>query len=143
MAFEGYLISIGGWRVPLEYIRPESYTVTDGKEKLTEWKDYNNERHTVYAKKTQVNISFDTSKNFRLSDTEVAQFNEALNAAKKIGTVFTPDSYEVRYYNPQSGIYETKYFTLEPLKFDIWGCNDNAIYFNPLKFDFREVCLTK
>lgn len=140
MAYAGYLLKIGSWAVPFKYIDPISYKTGNNREKVVDWTDYLNERHVVYTQNSQAAVSFETSKNFRLSNEDLALFTEALTAAKIDGTAYgLPDTYKVEYYDPGDDAYHSIVAALEDLEYTIWGCNNETVFYNPIKFSFSEV----
>lgn len=140
MAYAGYLLKIGTWSVPYKYIDPASYKTGNNREKVVDWVDYQNSRHVVYTKDTQAAVSFETSKNFRISNEDLSLFTEALTAAKIDSSASgLPDVYSVTYYDPGDDEYHAITATLEDLEYTIWGANDNTVFYNPITFSFKEV----
>lgn len=140
MAYAGYLLKIGSWAVPYRYIDPASYKVGSNRSKIVDWTDYANTRHVVYTQNAQAEVTFETSKNFRLSNDDLALFTEALSAAKIDGSDYgLPDTYNVEYYDPGDDTYHAAAMALEDLEFEIWGANDSTIFYDPIKFSFSEV----
>ena len=137
MAYEGYLIKIGNWQVPWNYIQGDTYDVSPNKTKVKEFTDYNNDRHVVYSKKLSTVIQFETPKNFRLTEEDIAQIREALAAAKDINS----ETYTIHYYNPRTGKHEMNTCTLDDLTYTIYSANEKNLFYAPMKFVFREVSL--
>ena len=139
MAYEGWMIKIGTWTVPIEYIRGDSYKVSPSKETLDDWPDYNNNRHIYYALGTQTTIEFETMDEPNLLDDEqIAKIRTNLNAARYSGSGLNKDIYIVNYYNPETGTYEQGDFTLDNITYEVAGfCEDNVFY-RPIKFKFTE-----
>lgn len=145
MAYSGYLLAIGNWKVPAKYILPDSYKVGHAKTKLADWTDYNNERHVVYSKKAFTTISFQTPQNFKITDEDMALFHEALQNARSVVIIddtnskVHDDMYQLVFYNPETDEYLINDFTLEGLEFTINGITDKNVYYSPLQFTFEEV----
>ena len=132
--FEGYLIKIGSWPVPPEYMSPESYRATTGPEILADWRDCNNKRHIVYDGRSKSSCRFSTPKNFPLHEQQVGEFREALAMAK------TDDGgYMIKFYDFSTGEYRQAVCALDSLDFQIWGHSNDDIFYNPLEFKFSEL----
>lgn len=135
MAYEGYLIKIGNWQVPWNYIQGDTYDVSPNKIKVKEFTDYNGERHVVYSKNLSTVIQFETPKNFKLTNDDIAAIREALAAAKDVDA----DTYVIHYYNPRTGVSEMKSCSLDDLTYTVYSANEKNIFYAPMKFTFREV----
>lgn len=143
-AYEGYLISIGSWQVPWDYIQADSYDVSSNKEKLTDWIDYNNRRHVVYSKGTQVVISFKTREDIMMDNDILDEFRNALERAKTTNkNGYNVDSYDIHYFDPATGNTRQVTCTLEDLKFPINGSDETNVYYSPVTFTFQEVALVE
>ena len=141
MAWQGYLVKIGDWVVPDEYIQFETYKTGSNKEKLDDWVDYAGQRHAVYSNEYQAVVRFNTEREFKLTNREIGEFMEALSAARGDTSVFghNVDAYLITYYAPALDDYVSNYFTLDELEFTVWGYDENEITYAPVTFIFREV----
>ena len=137
MAYEGYILKIGNWTVPSEYIEPSTYIVGNDRAKLAEWTDYAGERHVVYSNREQPQVIFETAKNFRLTDKEIGIIYEALKTAQVHGG--TVPVYTIKYFDPTKNTYFTKTCTLDDVDFTINGINENFVVYEPARFVFRGV----
>lgn len=137
MAYEGYILKIGDWTVPNEYIEPSSYATGNDRAKLSEWTDYTGDRHVVYSNRVQPQVTFETAKNFRLTDSEVAIIQEALNSARVVSA--NVPIYSIRYYDPEKDSYFTKTCTLDDVTYTICGICDEFVLYEPARFTFRGV----
>lgn len=144
MAYEGYLISIGSWPVPWDYIQADSYDVSSNKEKLTDWTDYNNRRHVVYSKGTQVVVSFKTREDIMMDNDILDEFRNALERAKTTNkNGYNVDSYDIHYFDPATGNTRQVTCTLEDLRFPVNGSDETNVYYSPVTFTFQEVALVE
>lgn len=130
--YTGTLIFIGTWAVPNEYIRPESYDARDEKRILADYHDMTGARHVIYSNVSIQEVSFETPDNFKLHEEDVEKFRTALKNAK-----MDDGSYQIEYYSPSAGSYRVMYATLEPVKFSVWGVNNEDIYYSPITFSFK------
>lgn len=143
MSYEGWLIKIGKWQMPLRWIKPESYKVTPAKTKLYEWTDYDGGRHVVYNLQSQTKITFETRETIRLNDDDIATIYEALEAARSshVSDGLNADTYSISYYNPATGDYETRTFTMDDVEFTIERVTRERplhVIYNPVQFTFTE-----
>lgn len=140
MAYAGWLVKIGNWEVPFDYMKYESYNVTPAREVIDEFKDYDGNRHVVYAYTQQVTISFDTPEEVMLDDEDIAIIHAALDAARQTGYGNNVNAYSVKFYDPRSGGYvTTKDFTLSDIKYTICGADESHVYYKPITLEFVEV----
>ena len=139
MAYEGWIISIGKWKIPKTYIQPETYKIGLDKDLLKEWTDYRNKRHVVYAAGVsagQTTLQFET---FKITSKEMGEFHKYLEAAKYNIEGVNKEVYKITYYTPQTDSYEVKDFTLESMQYTVWGINKREVIYSPVKFSFLEV----
>lgn len=139
MAYEGWVISIGKWKIPNTYIQPETYKIGLDKDLLKEWTDYRNKRHVVYAAGVsagQTTLQFET---FKITSKEMGEFHKYLEAAKYSIEGVNNEVYRISYYNPQTDSYEIKSFTLESMQYTVWAINEREVIYSPVKFSFLEV----
>ena len=139
--YKGYLLKIGSWEMPVEYINPETYKVGVNKEKIAEWTDYNNDRHAVFSTGTQAQVSFQThDAPYLLNEEDIAIIQEALENARYHVAGLNADAYRLEFFNPSTAEYEiAKDFTLEDLTYNINGCSEEHVFYNPIQFTFSEV----
>lgn len=140
MSYEGYLLKIGNWPVPNDYIAPETYEVGVNKELLKKWKDYKNETHPVYATTNAGKVTFRTAENFPLSDIDVGKIQEALESARVTTGDLNKNAYSLTFYNPSADKYETgRVFILDDLQYTINKVGKHRVFYNPIEFTFSEV----
>lgn len=137
MAYEGYLIKIGNWQVPWNYIQGDTYDVSPNRTKVKEFTDYNGDRHVVYSKNLYTVVQFETPKNFKLTNDDIAAIREALELARDVETY----TYLVHYYNPRTGAVEMMNCTLDDLTYTVYSANERNIFYAPMRFTFREVAI--
>lgn len=142
MAYKGYVLKIGAWTVPNDYINPASYSVGVNEEEIDGWTGYDDTRHAVYSLHKQAVISFETpDKPFLLTDVEVGEIQAALAAAKHTGgTGLNPAAYMLTFYDPKTNDYiGDKDFTLGEVTYPIEGIDEECVKYRPIKFTFTEV----
>lgn len=143
--YKGYILRIGQLKLDEAedggYISPGSYKVSANKEKIDDWTDYNDVRHVIYSIGKRTEISFETpDKPNLLTEEEIAKILEALETAKHTGAGLNKDSYMLDYYDPNTGEYVSdKDFTLEDVSYTIYGTCEDHVFYNPVKFTFKEV----
>lgn len=143
--YKGYILRIGQLRLDEAedggYISPGSYKVSANKEKIDDWTDYDDVRHVIYSIGKRTEISFETpDKPNLLTEEEIAKILEALETAKHTGAGLNKDSYMLDYYDPNTGEYVSdKDFTLEDVTYTIYGTCEDHVFYNPVKFTFKEV----
>lgn len=143
--YKGYILRIGQLKLDEAedggYISPGSYKVSANKEKIDDWTDYNDVRHVIYSIGKKTEISFETpDKPNLLTEEEIAKILEALETAKHTGAGLNKDSYMLDYYDPNTGEYVSdKDFTLEDVTYTIYGTCEDHVFYNPVKFTFKEV----
>lgn len=142
MAYEGYLIKIGGLSLSGGsaesscFIQGNTYDVSPNRIKVREIIDCNGDTHVVYSKKMRTTIEFETPKNRRLTLDEIETLQAALKTAQSPDN---PNTYGVTYYNPRSGNVESGTFALDDLTYTVYSANEKNIFYAPMKFVFREV----
>lgn len=143
--YKGYILRIGQLKLDEAedggYISPGSYKVSANKEKIDDWTDYDDVRHVIYSIGKRTEISFETpDKPNLLTEEEIAKILEALETAKHTGAGLNKDSYMLDYYDPNTGEYVSdKDFTLEDVNYTIYGTCEDHVFYNPVKFTFKEV----
>lgn len=138
--YAGWLIKIGDWVVPWEFMKFESYKVSPTREVVDEFKDYDGNRHVSYAYTQQVTVSFDTPEEAMLDDEDVEQIQKALAAARQTGYGNNINAYNIRYFDPKTNEYvTTKDFTLADIEYTVCGACEDNVFYKPITFKFEEV----
>lgn len=140
MAYNGYLLKIGNWPVPHNYVQPETYRVGLNKEQLLKWTNYRNLPDAIYSKNKLATVEFETHRTFNVSDIDVGKIQDALADARVTTTRNGRDAYKLQFYDPNSDEYVTdKIFTLDPLVYTISKVGPNRVFYYPIHFSFTEV----
>ena len=143
--YKGYILRIGPLCIDEEedggYIAPGSYKVGLNKTNIDDWEDYDEIRHVIPSINKRAEISFETpGKPYLLTEVEIATIREALEAARHKTDGLNKDSYMLEFYDPNTGEYVSdKDFTLEDVTYTIYGTCEDHVFYNPVKFTFKEV----
>lgn len=95
MAFQGFLISVGGYAIPLKYIRAETYKVTMNTMDLDSYRDVDGTLHRTslehVSPKVEFNLTFMTNNQLEgLMGTLRSKFNN-FHERKAVCQVYIPE----------------------------------------------------
>ncbi len=134
MAFNGSLLTFGGTKVPLKYIKADSYKVVPNRRQdLDPYRDANGNLHRNTLSHTATTISFETKP---MWNSDFATFmallrnNYSNTLEKKIS---------VTYYCPDLDSYKTGTFYVPDVEYSIYMIKDGTkILYNPVTIELIE-----
>lgn len=127
MAFQGYLIKIGGKALPLSFIAIDSYKSTPNqRQDLDSYRDSNGvlQRKTLQNKPTK--IEFNTPP---MTSNELAVFKTYIPISNR-------DKIKVEYWNDESATYQVADFYMPDPEYQIYQARGNILIYRPIRFAF-------
>ena len=131
MAYSGYLIKVGEWKIPHSWIRAETYVVTKNGQDLDSYRDANGVLHRNALEHWVAKAEFETPP--LKTNTEVANFMRNIssnytNAVEKKANVTV--------YIPEIDDYVTQEMYVPDIPFTIYSANDTEIKYNQFRVAF-------
>jgi hypothetical protein len=125
--FEGHMLEINGTILPNEYIDMSTYKCSPHKRRLIDsWYDGNGVKHEVYSQHTTTEVEFASSGMFMAKRQKfLAYFPSNTGLA-------------VRYYNDQTGVYETGTFRTNDFTFERYKIRGNNIIYKAMNITLSE-----
>lgn len=131
MAYEGYLLKIGNWIFPHDYIKADTYSAYVNMQDVEPWTDGNGELHRNPVELKASKVEFETKA--MLTNKQFAEIMENIRANYKNPTGRMAD---VTYYIPEYDDYVTQYSYLADFTPQIYWIKDGVIQYNPIRFSF-------
>ena len=131
MAYNGYLIKVGDYKIPLSYISAESYSVYKNTQDLDSYRDGDGVLHRTALEHTPNKVEFDTRN--MLTNTELT------NLLSKIQDNFTVKSERkasVTLYIPESDSYVTQNMYMPDFQPQIYIATKEYIQYKPIRIAF-------
>lgn len=131
MAFEGYLIKVGSYEIPMNFIVAKSYDVTRQVMELKAYRDANGTLHRNTVSHVPIKINFKTPSGLTNSELETLLSNIKANFSSAIQRKAT-----VTCYVPESNSYITQEMYMPDITFAISEIDENDIYYESFKMTF-------
>lgn len=130
MAFQGYLIKVGSYTIPLSYMKLESYSSKpDQRQDLDSYRDANGYLHRTVLPHTATKIEFETPY-MRMTD-----FQKLLQGIRSNYTNSLERRCSITYYDDETDSYKTGTFYLPgTMEYKMY----NAEIYAPSRFAFIE-----
>ena len=134
MAFNGYLIKLGGTEVlPMDYMKAEGYKVTPNQRMESEAKrDITGYLHRTTVQHTASKIEFNTPVLTNV------QANAMMSMIRNHWTSVAERKIYLEYYDPEFDEYKTGEFYTPDIDFPINRVDGNLIYYNEIRIAFIE-----
>lgn len=131
MAYQGYLIRVGNYDIPMKFIKADSYNASLITQDLDSYRDMDGVLHRTALSHRVNKIEFQTPsllKDFEMEDflSNVRQNYISSNEKKVIASVYVPELDE----------YMTQEMYISDLNFSVYGIFDGVIIYNPLRVAF-------
>lgn len=132
MAYEGYLLKVGAYKVPADkYIAADTYTVATRMQDVDPWTDADGYLHRNAVSLKAITVEFETPA--MLTDTEFEKF---MSNVRKNYISAKERSLNITAFIPETGVYVTQKAYLADITPSIYGTYDGTIKYNPIKFSF-------
>lgn len=131
MAYQGYLIKIGGYIFPHKYIKADSYSAYVNMQDVEPWTDGNGYLHRNPVDLKAFKVEFETPA--MLTNKEFTQImaNISSNYTSSSGRIAS-----ITAYIPEYDDYVTQLAYLADFTPQIYGIWDGVIKYNPIRFAF-------
>lgn len=127
MAFQGYLIKIGGKILPLSFIAIDSYKATPNqRQDIDSYRDTNGVMQRRILQNKPTKIEFNTPP-MTLSE---------LTAFKTYVPISNRDKIKVEYWNDESATYQVADFYMPDPEYHIYQVKGNIIIYRPIRIAF-------
>lgn len=129
MAYEGYLLKIGDYKVPSDYIRPESYSPYINMQDIDPWTDADGYLHRNAIELKALKVEFETPAMLTNTtlETFLSNIRENYISAKE-------RTFNVTAYIPETDSYVTQKAYLADFTPVIYGIFNGVIIYNPIRF---------
>ena len=131
MAYAGFLIQVGSYKIPHSWIRAETYTVTKTGQDLDSYRDANGLLHRNALTHWIAKVEFETPA--LKNNTEVAAFMNSISANY---TNATEKKANVIAYIPETDSYTTQEMYMPDITFTIYSANATEIKYNQFRVAF-------
>ena len=131
MAYEGYLVQIGNYKIPMKFIQAENYTVTLNSQDLDSYQDANGNLQRTALNNFVPKVEFQTRPMLTRD-----QMNELFSNIRANYTNAVERRSTAKIYIPELDYYVTQSVYLSDPEFSIWGIINGKIYYNSLRIAF-------
>lgn len=131
MAYEGYLVQIGNYKIPMKFIQAENYTVTLNSQDLDSYQDANGNLQRTALNNFVPKVEFQTRPMLTRD-----QMNELFSNIRANYTNAVERRSTAKIYIPELDSYVTQSVYLSDPEFTIWGIINGKIYYNSLRIAF-------
>ena len=129
MAYAGYLLQIGDYKVPHSLIRADTYSAYDNMQDLDPWTDENGELHRNPLDLKVIKVEFETKA--MLTNTELSSFLANIKRNYVSGKARTC---YVTAYIPQNDDYVTQLAYMADFTPKMYFADSEIIKYNPIRF---------
>lgn len=131
MAYSGYLIQIGNYKLPHKYISAESYSVYKNTQDLDSYRDADGVLHRTALEHTPNKVEFETRN--MLTD---KQFSEIMSNIRNNFTNATERKASVTLYIPESDSYVTQDMYMPDIQPQLYSADSKKIQYKPIRLAF-------
>lgn len=133
MAFNGYLISVGGTPLPMKYIKYEGYTITPNQRMESEAKrSITGELYRTTVEHTSSKIEFNTP--YMTND----DMDDMMSIFRGAWISTDERKLSLEYYDMETNSYKSGYFYMPDIKFQISKIDGNTIIYKETRIAFIE-----
>lgn len=130
MAYEGYLVKIGDYKVPSKFIKAETLKLYVNMQDVDDWTDGDGYLHRDAADLKALKVEFNTPPLTNETLTEfLTNIDKNIVNAKSNGCYITA-------YIPRYNKYYTQYGYMADIQPEVYGVFDDVIKYNPIQFKF-------
>ena len=131
MAYQGYLVKVGNYKIPSRYIKAESYSITKNGQDLDSYRDADGKLHRTALSHFVWKIEFETPP--LLTDEEMTDF---LGNIQRNYTDKTEKKSHVTFYDTESNSYKEQDMYMPDIQFSIYGIFNEVIKYNSTRIAF-------
>lgn len=131
MAYEGYLIKIGNYQFPLNYIKADTYSPHRTVQDLDSYRDANGALHRNALSHVPNKVEFETIPMLSNSN-----FAEIMNAIRRNYTNELERKASVTLYIPETDSYVTQDMYMPDIVPKIYEASNGKILYNSIRFAF-------
>jgi len=131
MAYSGYLVKVGSYKIPFKFIKAESYTAYRSVQDLDSYSDANGELHRNALSHVPCKCEFETPALITNK-----QFSELMKNIKDNFTIPLERKSTVTLYIPESDEYVTQSMYMPDITPQIYYADSDGIKYNPIRLAF-------
>lgn len=131
MAYNGYLLKIGNYKVPGKYIKADTYKAYVNMQDIDDWTDANGYLHRNALELKAIKIEFETPPMLTNKTFETLMSNIRANYTDSVGRECT-----INAYIPETDSYVTQKCYMADIQPQIYGVYDGTIHYDPIRFAF-------
>ena len=131
MAYQGYLIKIGDYKIPLNYIRAETYSALKSSQDLDSYRDADGKLHRTALEHFLYKVEFETKA--MLTNTEMT---ELLSNIQEQYINKTEKKVHMTLYVPETDSYEEQDAYMPDITFSPYIVTSEYIKYNPTRIAF-------
>ena len=131
MAYNGFLIKVGDYKIPHSWIKAETYSALYSGQDLDSYRDADGKLHRTALKHFLGKVEFETPA--MRTNTEVSHL------MRKIQGEYTNDTEKkanVTYYVPELDVYVTQEMYMPDITFTMYYADDKIIKYNSFRLAF-------
>lgn len=130
-SYNGYLVKVGNYAIPLSFIKAESYKVTRLVQDLDSYRDANGVLHRTALSHVPNKCEFECVP--MLTDTEISAVVENI---QNNFTVYDERKANVQVYVPETDTYTTQEMYMPDPEFNMYYADGEKIIYNSVRFAF-------
>lgn len=131
MAYEGYLIKVGNYKIPHKYIKAESYSAYRSIQDLDSYRDANGVLHRTALTHVLNKVEFET-----IPLMTEAEFIELMSNIQSNYINQNERKVNATVYIPETGTYVTQEMYMPDIQPQIYGIFNNVIKYQPIRLAF-------
>ena len=131
MAYSGFLIKVGDYKIPHSWIKADTYSVLRSGQDLDSYRDSNGKLHRTALEHFLGKVEFETPA--LRTNTQVSEFMKKI---REQYTNITEKKANVTFYMPELDDYITQEMYMPDITFAIYFADKNVIKYNPFRLAF-------
>lgn len=131
MAYNGYLLKIGNYRVPDKYVKADTYKAYVNMQDIDDWTDANGYLHRNAIDLKAIKIEFETPPMMTNVTFEAFMSNIRANYTNTVGRECM-----INAYIPESDSYVTQKCYMVDIQPQIYGTYNGVITYDSIRFSF-------
>lgn len=131
MAYNGYLLKVGGTQLPNKFIQLSTYAITPNQRmESSAERDTTGELHRTTCEHTASKIEFQTP---YLKGSEIAELNQLLAIADNLQR-----NVSIEYFDPETQSYKNAECYISDIQYTIYSQIENDLLYMPTRYAFIE-----
>lgn len=131
MAYNGYLLKVGGTQLPNKFIQLSTYAITPNQRmESSADRDTTGELHRTTCEHTASKIEFQTP---YLKGSEIAELNQLLAIADNLQR-----NVSIEYFDPETQSYKNAECYISDVQYTIYSQIENDLLYMPTRYAFIE-----